>query len=124
MKSLTGAIGRDLVITSNCLKADGTPFPLAGGTLWWTLKTTLDTAPNDLAAVARLTWVSGGAATGIAVASPTTGVATITLAAAQTALLDPTLIYRYDLVALDATGAYSLLEQGIVTFARRVTTVP
>jgi hypothetical protein len=55
------------------------PFNLTGCTVLFTLKRKSDVAANDNAALVKLSWVSGGAATGIAVATPTSGVAAITV---------------------------------------------
>src|SRR6185312_4659889 len=79
-------------------------FDLTGCTVLFTLKRRSDTAANDDAALCKLSWVSGGAATGIAVADPTSGVAAITVPASATAQLSTDYAYRYDVRVINPAG--------------------
>jgi hypothetical protein len=80
------------------------PFNLTGCTVLFTLKRKSDVAANDNAALVKLSWVSGGAATGIAVATPTSGVAAITVPSSVTAAMSSAHRYRYDVKVINAAG--------------------
>lgn len=123
---LAAVRGDTLSLTATAYSATGAVLNLTGCTLWFTLKLSQDDAADDTAAVSRCSWVSGGAASGIAVASPATGVLTIDAPAADTANLDPALTYVYDIQIKDANARIYTLATGAVTAApditRRLTT--
>ena len=107
--------GDTLVLTASVKQSDGvTAFNLTGCTMWFTVKDSRDTLADDTAAISKLYWVSGGAALGIAVATPATGVGTITMPAADSANLNPALTYVYDVQVKDASGLIFTVVQGTI----------
>ncbi len=103
----------------------GAAYNLTGCTLWFTLKASPLDADN-LAVLAQH-WVSGGTASGIAVASPVTGIATHTIMAAESAALTAGRSYAYDIQLKDAAGKVTTIESGWMAVERDVTisiTVP
>lgn len=85
------------------------PFDLTDCTVLFTLKRKADVARNDDAAFCKLSWVDGGASSGIAVVHPgpgfaDSGVATITVPASATALLSPDYRHKYDVRVINAGG--------------------
>lgn len=104
---------------------DGSVYDLTGATVWLTIKRANDRSSDDTDALVKLYWVDGGASSGIAVATPTSGVIAITIPAASTDLLIPGQGYRYDVQVLKA-GTVGTPKRGEVNVVfdttRRLTT--
>lgn len=97
------AEGKSWVVTST--KADGTPEPLTGATVWFTAKRRL--TDDDAAAVITKSTTT----TGVAIVDGPGGIARIELAPADTAGMGPTTLY-YDVRAKDGAGAIRRLARG------------
>ena len=110
--------GDDFTYTVTITDADGNAYNLTGATLWFTAKRRVSDADAD--AVAALYWVSGGASDGITVSSPSTGVAEIAIAAADT--LDfVQAAHRWDLSISDSAGIVRTVDQGVMVVRPAVT---
>lgn len=91
---------------------------LTGGTLFWTAKA--DEDDDDTDAVAAAYWQDGGAADGLSVADPATGVVGLVLDALTTASIAPGQ-YVWDLQLVSGTGAVRTVDRGMLTVAADVT---
>lgn len=85
MADLTVTRGDTLRLTVTVTNADGSAYDLTGATMRFTVKRSV--WDDDSAAPIALYWISGGAASGITVSNPASGVATITATGTQTATL-------------------------------------
>lgn len=120
MTNFTITIGDTFQRTAT-MTAGGSAVNLTGATLWWTLKLASDTAPDDLAAIAKLFWVDGGSSAGIAVSDPLTGQAVVTLTPAVTDSLSLSIDYRWDLQLKDSIGRIFTVDQGRLLVGRQIT---
>lgn len=112
MATLTAYRGDTFRTTATILTAAGTAFDLTGCTVWFTVKAGADVSADDSTALVRLYWVSGGASSGIAVTTPTLGVAVVTLSPAQMTPLNQYGGYRYDLQVKDSNGDVTTVDSG------------
>lgn len=76
---------------------EGAVFPLTGGTVKFTVKNKTDSSNTDDDAIFQLSWIDGGAASGIEVDDPTTGVVDIEISWVQTDMLRSGMRYKYDM---------------------------
>jgi hypothetical protein len=101
--------GDDVDIAVKCLEPPdppanprGKPMNLSGCTLWFTVKSADDDAPNDDAALVKLFWVDGGASNGIEVTDKPNGLVMLTVPGS--AALQENTTYRCDVQVLTAVG--------------------
>jgi hypothetical protein len=112
--------GDDFVYTAPILDTAGVAYSLTGATLWFTVKRRLDNDPTDADAIAKLYWVSGGASSGITVATPSTGVAVIRLTPTQTDDFVQA-AYHWDLQLQDTGGVRRTVDSGRIVVLRTAT---
>jgi len=115
---LTLIPGDDFVYTATVDDALGVDYNLTGSTLWLTVKRRVSDADDN--AIAKLYWISGGAASGITVGTPTTGSAVIRLTAAQTAAFAQA-SHVWDLQHKDAAGVVRTVGHGVLMVLPRST---
>lgn len=117
MTTLAATRGDDWEYEATILDEQGDPFDLTGATAWFTLKR--DREQDDADAPVTLYWVSAGASDGIAVADESTGVATISMTAAQTDDLTlPT--YLWD-IQVRSAGKTTTVASGTMSVEADVT---
>ena len=110
--------GDDFVYTATVLDDDGDAYNLTGATLWFTVKRRKSDA--DTSAIAQLYWISGGASSGITVATPATGIAAIRIAAADTDEITQA-AHSWDLQLKDAAGVVRTVDHGTLVVLNRAT---
>lgn len=104
MAALTIYQGKDFIENLPVLNPDGSAYDLTGATLWFTVKLRSDQSQDDALASIKLYRIVGGLGDGITVTVPATGIATISMTAAQTEPLTIGESYVYDLQVKDTTG--------------------
>jgi hypothetical protein len=102
---------------------------LTNCTLWFTIKPAINLATdaNDASALVANYWASSGGSAGITVATPSSGVAVITVAPAVTTLFDARRSYVWDVQMQTAAGAIQTIDSGsinVVDDVTRRTSVP
>lgn len=111
--------GDDFIYTATLTDADGEAYSLNGCTVWFTVKRRISDSDDN--ATAKAYWVSGGASSGITVASPTSGQIDVRLTPATTALF-VTAAYYWDLQTKDTDGIISTVAEGRIVVDQGVTT--
>lgn len=101
---ITEERGDTLTLNLDFDQSDGTPYDLTGWTIWLTIKTSRGDGDNDATHQVEKT----------AFDDPTSGTATITVAASTTADLAGT--YHYDIQVEDGTGTISTEARGTIEF--------
>ena len=86
--------------------------------MWFTVKRRL--SDTDANAITKLYWVSGGAASGITVATPANGGAVILIAALTTAAFLQA-SYRWDLQLKDTAGIVRTVDSGVIVVRPKAT---
>lgn len=105
-------IGDDFIRIAAVKHADGSPYPLGGCAIWWTV------APKrgvpDSEAVAQLYWDATGISHGITVDDPSSGELVVRLTPEQTAQLTQR-AYYYDLQIDDPAGRIVTPDRGVLS---------
>lgn len=99
-------VGRGNAIdeTITILDTTGAALNLTGATLWFTVKALGDVSTDDSTALIKLYWISGGASSGITVATPANGVMAISVTPALAATLAANTSYKWDVKVKTAAG--------------------
>lgn len=125
---LTETKGDTFTYTATIKTKAGAAYNLGGCTVWFTLKTAgiAFSDATDANAIASCYWVDGGASSGIAVATPSLGVAIVTVAASVMDTLVEGIDYVFDIQIKDSLGKIVTADNGAVVVdsdvTRRVTT--
>ena len=110
--------GDDFLYTATVTDENGDAYSLAGSTLWFTVKRRKSDA--DTSAIAQLYWISGGASSGITVATPATGIAAVRIVAASTTAIVQA-AHSWDLQLKDAAGVVRTVDFGTLVVLSRAT---
>ena len=110
--------GDDFIYTATVTDEAGDAYNLTGSTLWFTVKRRKSDA--DASAIAQLYWISGGASSGITVATPATGVAAVRIVAADTDEITQA-AHSWDLQLKDAAGVVRTVDFGTLVVLNRAT---
>jgi hypothetical protein len=110
--------GDDFSYTATIDDEAGADYNLTDCSVWFTVKRRQSDA--DIAAIVSLYWVSGGASSGITVATPSNGGVAIRITAAQTAAIVQA-AHRWDLQLKDAAGAVRTIDAGVMVIQKRAT---